>query len=199
METKVRIILAITLVSATVFGVTLYRAVFRAPTDEIQIPEGLLATKESQKNLSKYPINLAIPKLNILAPVREVGITSRGNMGTPDSYQNVGWYKYGALPGEVGSAVMAGHVDDGLSLPGVFAKLDELKIGDDAYVYIKDGTKLQYRVTRLDTYDFKAIVPEIFQSKEGKLLRLITCVGEWDKSQKTHDKRLVVTAELVNS
>lgn len=193
-DTKKSLIALITIAASIVFISTLYRAVFRAPTDEIPLPDETVALTNTETQ--KYPATLSIPKLNIVAEVREVGITSRGNMGTPDSYENVGWYKYGTIPGEAGSAVLAGHVDDGLSLPGVFANLDNLEIGDDVYVVNREGREILFKVSAINTYDFDEKVPEIFNVSEGSLIRLITCTGSWVKDEKTHDKRLVVTATL---
>jgi len=177
-----------------VFCITLYRAIFYAPTDEIPLPEG--TTELTTADSSSYPANIAIPKLKIDARVVDVGITSRKNMGTPDNYSEVGWYRYGPAPGNRGSAVMAGHVDNGLSLPGVFAELGNLAIGDDVYVSNRGGENLHFIVSKIDTYDYDSRDTDVFTQSDGKFIKLVTCVGSWDSYIKTHDKRLVVTAEL---
>ncbi len=197
MATKKSTVALVTGIAVIVFGITLYRSVFYAPTDEIPIPDEAFQNALANRDAAAYPNTLSIPKLSVLAEVREVGITSRGNMGTPDSYENVGWYKYGPLPGEVGSAVMAGHVDDGLSLPGVFANLQNLAIGDDVFVTTKGGTPLRFVVSEINTYDFDDRNTNVFTEDNRKLLRLVTCVGTWVPEEKTHDERLVITAVLV--
>jgi sortase (surface protein transpeptidase) len=52
-------------------------------------------------------------------------------------------------------------------------------------------------VIKSDIYDFNSRLSEIFTSDNQKLIKLITCTGTWMQSFKTHDKRLVVTAVLV--
>src|SRR5579871_2731623 len=56
---------------------------------------------------------LTIPSINVNAPIVPVGFTVDGNMATPDRLSDVGWYEYGTPIGDAGSAVIAGHVDNG--------------------------------------------------------------------------------------
>ena len=44
-----------------------------------------------------------------------------------------GWYSLGPTPGEVGPAVVLGHVD-GYRNPGIFYRLHELVPGDDVEI-----------------------------------------------------------------
>ncbi len=145
-----------------------------------------------------YPVRLAIPALNINAAVQDVGITAKGNMGIPNNFVDVGWYSYGAIPGQTGSAVIDGHVDNGLALVGVFKHLSDIKTGDDVYVTNYAGQKLHFVVTDIQYYGYEnAPTSEIFNADNGGAeLKLITCGGTWVPGQKTYDQRLVVTAKL---
>ena len=120
-------------------------------------------------------------------------------MATPARLADVGWYEYGSVPGNVGSAVFAGHVDDALGLPAVFAKLNQVAVGDDIYVTTKSGAKLHFVVTDTQTYDYQtAPVDEIFNDTSGqKLIRLITCSGSLENGQLVYQDRLVVTAKEI--
>lgn len=152
-------------------------------------------TKEIR--IASHPDQLRIPSIKVDANVQNVGITNKGNMGTPKNFKDVGWYAYGAVPGEVGSSVIAGHVNNGLALPAVFANLEDVKIGEDIYIdTVGEGT-LHFVVTGTEVYDFDAEAPSVFTQNDGKYLKLITCTGEWVKEYRTHNKRLVVIAELV--
>ena len=98
----------------------------------------------------------------------------------------------------MGSAVIDGHVDNALGLPGVFSKLKNVKRGDDIYVTDKNGTKIHFVVREVQEYPYdKAPAEEIFNESERSLLRLITCGGKWIQSAKTYDTRVVVTAEYI--
>ena len=209
---KTLLVSTITIFAFCVLVIVLFRALFCAPSDDISLPASVSANAEkianqelnqesdtvtSQNILSTYPTQLSIPKLNIHAKIGELGITKKGNMTAPTNFTDVGWYKYGTLPGDVGSAVIAGHLDDGLALPAVFINLKNLNKGDDIYVTLSNNKTLHFVVTRTDTYDSDAIVPAVFNENDGKFLKLITCSGDWIAQYKTHNQRLVVTATLV--
>lgn len=144
----------------------------------------------------KKPSLLTIPVISLVARVQHVGLTAKKAMGIPTNFTDVAWYKLGPTPGEVGSAVIAGHVDNALGLKGVFKQLSTLTLGDEIYVTDADGTNLRFVVREVNSYAYdKAPAEEIFHEKERRLLRLITCGGTWIRSLKTYDTRVVVTAE----
>ncbi len=190
----------VTLFALGVFGTVLVHALWYDPQDEIPLDVSMMKSSSTKTEITQKvsplpnPLRLTIPALTLNANIKNVGITAKGNMATPTNFTDVGWYKYGTVPGHVGSVVMSGHVDNGLALPGVFKNLKNLKKGDDIYVEMADGTKIHYTVLSLSTYDYDAIVPTIFHEKNAHYLKLITCTGVWVPSFKTHDKRLVVNA-----
>ncbi|MDB5266235.1 MAG: peptidase sortase [Parcubacteria group bacterium] len=159
-------------------------------------PKPIIAPKPVVQ--SAYPTRLAIPSLGIDANVQHVGINAKGNMATPNNFTDVSWYKPGTVPGEIGSAVMAGHVDNGLALSGVFKHLEDLKPGDDVYVTRGDGTTLHFRVDEAILYPYQDVpTSSVFTSADGIHLNLVTCTGDWVPGQKTYDQRLVVYTTLV--
>lgn len=146
----------------------------------------------------RTPVKLTIPSLKIKAPVVKVGITKTGAMAVPYGFKNVGWYKYGTYPGEIGSAVIAGHIDNALALDGVFKHLDQLEIGDTVIVETEGGTTYTYRVIEMGIYPYdQAPNEEIFGRGNAAQLNLVTCAGTWSKELKTYDKRLVIYTELI--
>lgn len=196
MGVKKFLVSLVTIAAIVLFGFTLERAIYRAPREEIPLSSGAPAQAGSTEASRPKPERLRIPAIAVEARIEEVGITKRGNMAAPRSYYTVGWYKYGTVPGEVGSAVLAGHLNNGLAMPGVFSNLDEAKVGDDIIVETSEGKELHYMVTRKDVYNFDTKVPEVFDEDNARLLRLITCTGNWIAQYKTHGQRLVVTAQL---
>ncbi len=144
------------------------------------------------------PSRLSIPSIGVDAKVQHVGLTASRAMGIPTNFTDVAWYKYGPIPGEKGSAVIDGHVDNGLALSGVFKKLNQVQEGDDIYVTDEKGNEAHFKVTDIKMYPYdNAPAEEIFGKTDKKLLRLITCDGKWVKAARTYDMRLVVTAALV--
>ncbi len=193
----------IIIVSLSIFGLVVARSFFYAPTDEVSLPAGLKESSLRQKKADpvspEYPNRLMIPSISLDARFQYVGVTRKGNMSTPNNFSDVGWYRYGPLPGDKGSAVVAGHVDDGLALPAVFWNLDKLKMGDDIYVKKNNGATIHFVVTNISTYNYNAPTAGIFSGGDKPLLKLITCAGTFIPAIGTHDKRLVVTAEMVSN
>jgi LPXTG-site transpeptidase (sortase) family protein len=145
----------------------------------------------------KFSMKLTIPSIKVNAKMGELGINAKGNMAAPRTFADVGWYKYGTFPGKLGSAVIAGHVDNGVAMPAVFAHLNKLQVGDDIYINTNKDTKLHFVVTGSKVYPYDSAPAEVFNDKSGKLIRLITCTGNFIKELRTHAERLVVTAQLV--
>ncbi len=179
---------------------TLIHAVWYAPESEVTVQSAsMVSTATSSGIVSEpdFPDRLIIPALSINAHVQRVGLTAKGNMGIPTNFTDVAWYKYGTVPGKSGNALMDGHVDNGLSLPGVFKHLSDIHAGDDIYVVMTSGIKVHFLVTESTLYDYHSVPTDLIFAPLGPpRLRLITCEGSWVKSDKTYDQRLIVTAEL---
>ncbi len=191
------IIFAVTILAGIVFFGTLVRATLFSPEFELEVPDQLSFAQHIPPE--EQPQTLKIPKLEISTDVQYVGINAKGNMGVPSNYSDVAWYKYGTVPGQIGSAVVDGHVDNGLGLPGVFKRLSELEKGDDVYVVTKAGRTLHFVVLSKALYNYKEVpVDRLFNAIDAAYLNLVTCEGSWIKNEKTYDQRLVVYTRLVN-
>ena len=194
------LISVITIFALGVFGWTLVHALWYAPDNEVNAPA--LAAEAPGNTVPKehYPSWLIIPSLHISAAVQYVGIKADNSMGTPSNFTDVAWYKYGPVPGQVGSAVIDGHVDNGLKLDGVFKHLGDIKIGDDVYVQRKDGSKLHFVVSDIESYPYRSVpTSSVFGATDKTRLDLITCEGHWVKADKTYDQRLVVYTVYKNT
>jgi len=98
-------------------------------------------------------------------------------------------------PGTIGSAVMAGHLDDKFGKKAVFYNLKKLKKGDKISVVDASGNIINFVVREKRSYKNNEYVPEIFVSKSGKHLNLITCSGRWIKSERRYSERLVIFSD----
>jgi sortase A len=186
----------ISIIALIIFGITLKRAVIAAPDEqEISVATSTEAY-ESKETIASYPSKISIPAIGVDAHIQRVGISKHGTMAVPTNYTDVGWYRYGTIPGNVGSAVMAGHLDNGLSLPGVFKNLKDLKTGDDIIIETESGTNIHFKVTDISSlaYDTK-VTESVFGKTNTPTLKLITCEGTWNPEKKTYSDRLVLTAE----
>jgi LPXTG-site transpeptidase (sortase) family protein len=176
---------------------TLVRSVWYERSGEVA-SSTLAALAPSRQALpGELPARLRIPVLNLQAVVKHVGVDKNGLMATPGNFSDTGWYKYGTVPGFMGSAVIDGHVDNALALDGVFKRLGELTVGDEVFVDTASSTPLRFVVVEVASYPKDEVPRErLFGAEDRAYLNLITCDGAWIQGQKTYDRRLVVWAEL---
>ena len=176
-------------------GMLVARAALWPPPEEEIFPEGLLAAAAAAHDPMGTPVRLLIPAIGVEAVVSDVGLGKTGNMAVPRSYGEAGWYRYGPQPGEEGSAVMDGHMDNGFGLPAVFRNLSLLKRGDDMYVTTRAGEVRHFKVESVERYAVGDVPRErVFDFTGEPRLNLITCTGEWDSKNKSYDERVVVYA-----
>ncbi|MDB5187545.1 MAG: hypothetical protein JWO50_65 [Candidatus Kaiserbacteria bacterium] len=145
------------------------------------------------------PQRLRIPSLGIDTTIESVGINKNGNMKVPSTYQTVAWYNKGTVPGQIGAAVIIGHLDNGLGLDAVFAHLKDLKPNDRIVVQDADNIEHSFVVTKLETYAYDAApLNQIFLGENGQReLNLITCSGSWIPNEHNYSDRLVVYTKAV--
>ena len=139
------------------------------------------------------PVRLKIPEINVDAIIEYVGLKANGEMDVPKSPDNVAWFNLGARPGNIGSAVIAGHY--GILKNGegsIFDNLKKLNKGDQLYIEDDKGATITFAVRENRSYDADADASDVFSSNDGKShLNLVTCQG-WDKVSESYTKRLVV-------
>ncbi|HTI15544.1 MAG TPA: class F sortase [Dictyobacter sp.] len=144
-------------------------------------------------------LRLQIPKIGVNAPIETVGVATDGAMDVPSHHpwDDVGWYKFGPYPGEMGSSVIAGHFDRPDGQPAVFWNLHTLHSGDTVIIVDNTGKTLRFRVQSMKLYDANnAPKQKIFGDYHGKFLNLITCAGTWQPARQESSQRLVVYTEL---
>lgn len=136
---------------------------------------------QSAPDGEREPTTIAIPAIDVAAPVVELGLNPDRTLEVPRSYGDAGWWSGGAAPGEPGPAVIAGHVDskDG---PAVFYRLSELEPGDEVLLTLRDGSVVRFVVERLEHHPKDAFpTASVYGDTPEPTLRLITCSGDFDE------------------
>ena len=143
------------------------------------------------------PVRLSIAAIGVDTALQPLGLLPDGSLQPPSQWQVAGWYAKGVLPGNVGPAVIAGHVDS-VSGPAVFYRLHELRIGDRITVGRQDRTELSFEVDGIRSYP-KASFPSevVYGPTPDPQLRLITCTGDFDSRARSYLQNLVVSAHLI--
>lgn len=146
------------------------------------------------------PVKLRIPSINLDSDFSEpLGLEDGGEIEVPDDYTSVAYYKHGPTPGELGPAVILGHVDS-VNGPAVFFSLGQLKEGDEIQVERADGSTATFAVTELERQTQTAFpTRKVYGDLDHAGLRLITCTGIYDKEKLRYTHNLIVYAKLVSS
>lgn len=152
-------------------------------------PAAPLPTVEEQPP----PTSLAVEALGVEdAPVVPVGVREDGEMEVP-AVEQVGWYRFGARPGDEGAAVLAAHIAyDGVD--GVFRRLADLSEGDAVRVRFADGAERAFAVTAVERYAKSELPTDLWRRAGDPELVLITCGGEFDPVARSYEDNVVVFA-----
>jgi len=164
------------------------------------------------------PVVVEIPSIHVVSNLLAVGMTAAHAMAAPEGGANspywgdTFWYRGGSVPGAVGTATIAGHIDNRYGQYAVFGLLSKLVKGDLILIrYTKRGLTERFVVTSTHAYTLaqtttKPVLNLIYgtgppagrpaqPSADGLAhLSLVTCAGTWDYAIATHNERLVVTA-----
>lgn len=145
------------------------------------------------------PVWIEIPILGVKSDLMELGLKRDGTMEVPPEAFPAGWYRGAPTPGELGPAIIAGHIN-WAGDAGVFAKLHELEPGDQVAVVRRDGATVLFRVDRVDRYPKDRFPTEaVYGNIPYAGLRLITCGGDFDRAAHSYLDNIVVYASMVGS
>ncbi|MEF9908804.1 class F sortase [Streptomyces sp. P5-A9] len=142
------------------------------------------------------PLRLRIPAIKVDAPMMKLALNTTGALVPPPDNNPVlaGWYAGGTVPGAVGTAVTAGHVDTSMG-PGVFHGLGSVRKGATVDIIRADGRVAVFTVYAVGVYD-KADFPDekVYGPSSRPELRVITCGGPYDKKSGYQDNVVLFAA-----
>lgn len=153
-----------------------------------------------------FPRYLSIPSLKISnARVVQIGtIKDTGQLDSPKSIYDAGWYTKSGLPGAGKGAVLIDGHNGGPTKGGIFENLGSLSKGSEIIIERGDGQRITYQVAdnremsvedinnESNPLGMKTMLNSMDPKKEG--LNMITCVGDWDYSKNTFNKRVMLRA-----
>ncbi|WP_112489616.1 class F sortase [Streptomyces bacillaris] len=141
-----------------------------------------------------------IPTINVDAPIIDVNLDADGWIDAPPAEDPnlAGWYQNGISPGERGTSVVVGHVDN-TSGPAVFYGLGSLQKGHRVEVERYDGRIGVFEVYGVEVFsknDFPGA--RVYGDTGHAELRVITCGGSYSKAG-GYEGNVVVFARLVET
>lgn len=161
------------------------------------------AGEDPEPVVNDGPASVSIPTIGVTSVLNHLGLNSDGTLEVPargPHYDEAAWFHGSPEPGDVGPAVLLGHVNGTGGTPSVFYHLDRLSEGDLVTVTAGDGSTSTFEVYRTDRYpkdEFPTM--SVYGDTAGPELRLITCGGLWDSTTGHYRDNTVVYARVVTS
>ena len=162
-----------------------------APAVNVPVPDVTIALQASE------PTRLRISKIGVDTSFVSIGKKADGTMEVPGRYDIVGWYDKAPTPGELGPAIVVGHVDR----PGgiaVFWRLRELVPGDTFEIDRADGSTVKFKVNEVKQLPQDSFpTEEVYGNIDHAGIRLITCGGTFDRKIRQYSHNTVVYGSLI--
>jgi sortase (surface protein transpeptidase) len=195
------LIIAISINSAAFLNLYLDRS---KPSRPVANSPALVSSTQNQQKIAQLPkvmsrsepTNLRIPTISLDTSLVPIGLQADKTIQPLTRFDVAAWYNGGPTPGELGPAVIVGHVDSWKGI-AVFFRLRELKPGDAIQIDRADGSTANFKVT-----DIKKFVRDDFptQGVYGNInyagIRLITCGGTFNTQTHEYDQNTVVYGAL---
>ncbi len=143
------------------------------------------------------PTRIEIATIGVDAPTIDLSLAGL-EPEVPADFGDTRWYTQSRLPGEIGPAIIASHIDS-RSGPAVFAQLDQLVPGDEITVYDAADDARTFVVVDAAQYPKGELPDSVFGFGEPEPeLRLITCGGTFDADAGHYRDNYVVFARLID-
>ncbi|MFU8851994.1 class F sortase [Micromonospora sp. SL1-18] len=168
----------------------------QASADDTALPDPDLAPAALPRSA---PTAIAIPRIGVHAEIMSLGLNADGTVQVPPLEQamKAGWYSRGASPGEVGNAVIVGHVDSAKIGPAVFYSLGSLKPGDTISVAREDRSTATFTVNEVKSYPKTAFPTELVYGPSNRpSLRVVTCGGQFDQNSRSYLNNVIAFATM---
>ncbi|MEU9352045.1 class F sortase [Streptomyces griseoloalbus] len=169
-----------------------------AAAADSRVPGGIAAGAAVQPLPYGVPDRVRIPAIRVDAPVMEVGLDAEGWVDAPPPQDPnlAGWFTGAVSPGEKGTAIVVGHVDNAQG-PAVFYGLGALKKGNRVEIARKDAKTAVFEIYGIEVFAKNNFPGDrVYASKGAAELRVITCGGGFSQ-QNGYDGNVVVFARLV--
>jgi sortase (surface protein transpeptidase) len=157
-----------------------------------QDPYRSQVTTERERGVA--PVRVRVPSIGVDSGLESLSRDSTGWIQPPVNFDSAGWYSAGVVPGDIGPAVIAGHIDSAVA-PAVFARLIELQVGAEVQVTLSDQSLVTFTVDRvIEVAKAQFPTDEVYGPTPTAQLRLITCGGVFDDATGHYVDNLVVFA-----
>jgi LPXTG-site transpeptidase (sortase) family protein len=142
------------------------------------------------------PVSIDVPAIGARSSLVPLGLNDDRTVEVPpvDRPMQAGWYEHSPTPGQTGPSIVLGHVN-GHGQDGIFARLNELKSGDEIRIAREDKKVARFVVKRTEQFpktEFPA--DEVYGDTQEPELRLITCGGSFDETANSYRDNVIAFA-----
>jgi len=146
---------------------------------------------------ASVPVRIEIPTIAVDSDLMALGLQDDGTLEVPPDGFPAGWFTGAPTPGEVGPAVIVGHID-WVTGPAVFYELASLQVGDEIRVSRADGSVVTFRTTQVEQYPKDAFPTDlVYGDIDYAGLRLISCGGAFNRVTGHYEDNVVAFAARV--
>lgn len=175
----------------------------RLPSSRVTVPPSSSPAAPIGPVLAaSVPTFLDVPSIGVHHGLIQLGQDPDGTLQVPplSDVAVPGWDRYSPAPGQLGPAVILGHIDAATQGRGVFYSLGALKPGDTVSITRADHTVAVFRVDGVNEYpkgNFPTLT--VYGNTPDAQLRLITCGGPFDATAHSYIDNIVAFATLISS
>ncbi|MEP7763801.1 class F sortase [Sanguibacter sp. 25GB23B1] len=183
--------------AATPAGSATSAAVKSEPSSPAPAPAAAPTALPVAAMSASVPLRVEVPTIGVDSELMALGLLADGSLEVPPGAFPAGWFTGAPTPGEIGPAVIAGHID-WVTGPGVFHQLAALEVGAEIRVSRTDGSVAVFRTTEVTRYPKDAFPTElVYGDIDHAGLRLISCGGAFNSATGHYEDNIVAFAELV--
>lgn len=143
------------------------------------------------------PVRVVVPSIGVDSSLMNLGLLADGSLQVPPGATPAGWYTGAPTPGELGPAIIVGHIN-WAGVEGVFYRLHSLLPGALIDVVRADGSTAVFEVLSVHEYPKDTFPTQlVYGNTAYSALRLITCGGAFDAKVHSYEDDIVAYAELV--
>jgi hypothetical protein len=154
--------------------------------NDIPVPTNS-ATARTNQLPGLRPVRIRIAAVDVTSSITTVGLNRNRTLEVPQpgpDYDKAAWFDRSPAPGQIGPAVIEGHVDGKVHGPSVFYRLGAVRPGNQIVIARRNNSVVRFIVYAVRLYPKDAFPTlKVYGNTRRPELRLITCGGSFDSNR----------------
>lgn len=197
LRARLAIFIIVALVSTIFFGTRAYGELSPKQVTPVPVKQEKVSTQTTPLHYAQ-PTQLSIEAIGVKSQITNTTLDTTGSIAVPNQDNTVGWYEQNVSPGQTGTSIIVGHLDNANG-PAVFWNLAKLSPGQTIAITRQDGSIARFTVTEIGQYTANNYpTQKVYGPSNQPELRLITCGGAYNVFTGHYEANTVVFAKLTN-